>query len=391
MAKRVTKKSRGSRPRTGPKRRISTMRQQTAGRARPAARPRSKPTPALSGSTRETARKARGARAARAAASLETVAVTFGLRDVSGRLIRDPETFFTFRRLSDLRQLGDQQALALTGSAPTFDLPVATGELRVCEIDPRRFRFAQSPIFSGTPAPPIRRDLTLLREPSEWRARFTKWDDMPASFDPLKRVLRQSPSVGLFKTPETVGDLLADSAYDGLTGEAAILAKTTMLNLFFKLSRMTEPVSASRPWFSFISRIVAIGRERLLAFVDPEMDSIVRQIHDNIDHFRADYEVTPAGNHRGNVPAPWQGRIVSMVSIKSTDRLGNVQLTLTRLSGPDEVLLDSDIDENGDLLRHTLDLLKHRFNGGTHPFDIHELFVRQSGQDAAFDLGYQLV
>ena len=39
--------------------------------------------------------------ATRARAGGETVQVTFALRDVSDRQIRDPETFFTFRRLSD--------------------------------------------------------------------------------------------------------------------------------------------------------------------------------------------------------------------------------------------------------------------------------------------------
>jgi hypothetical protein len=80
-----------------------------------------------------------------------------------------------------------------------------------------------------------------------------------------------------------------------------------------------------------------------------------------------------------------------MISIKSTHRKGNFQLTLTHLSGPDEVLLDTDIDENGDLLGHFLDLFKHKITGGTHPHDIHELLVLQEGQTAGFDLGYRLV
>ena len=70
---------------------------------------------------------------------------------------------------------------------------------------------------------------------------------------------------------------------------------------------------------------------------------------------------------------------------------GNFQLTLTHLSAPDEMLLDADIDENGTLLGHFLDLFKHKITGGTHPNDIHELLVLQEGQSAGFDLGYQLV
>lgn len=175
-----------------------------------------------------------------------------------------------------------------------------------------------------------------------------------------------------------------------MSGEHITLAKTALLNAYFRLNLVSEPVSGDRTWFSFVESVIAIGRERFLAFVDPEMETLVRQIHTHIDQFRADYERTPADNHRGNVPAALQSRITSMISIKSTHRKGNFQLTLTRLSNPDQVLLDADIDENGALLRHFLDLFKHKITGGTHPHDIHELLVLQEGQTARFDLGYRL-
>lgn len=121
------------------------------------------------------------------------------------------------------------------------------------------------------------------------------------------------------------------------------------------------------------------------------METLVRQIHSHTDEFRGEYARAPSGNHRDNVPVGLQGRIVRMVSIKSTHRKGNFQLTLTRLAEPDEVLLDTDIDENGDLLGHFADLLKHKISGGTHPHDVHEILVLQEGQPAGFDLGYRLV
>lgn len=336
-------------------------------------------------------RRAARLEAARAAAAVETLQVTFDLRDVSGRLIRDPETFFTFRRLSDFRQIGDQLQLELTGSPVTFDLPVATGEVFVCEFDPRRFRFAQSPVFFGSPGPPVRKQSQLLREPKEWAARFTRWDELAAAFGDLKRVLRASPNVTLFESAVPIDDLLVETAYDNMTGEDVKLAKTALLNTYFRLNGTSEPVSGGRSWFSFVSRLVSIGRERFLAFVDPQMETLVREIHTHIDQFRADYERTTAGNHRDNVPTAMRNRITSMISIKSTHRTGNFQLTLTHLSGPDEVLLDADLDESGDLLGHFLDLFKHKITGGTHPHDIHELLVLQEGQAAAFDLGYRLV
>ena len=319
----------------------------------------------------------------------ETLRLTLDLRDVAGQPIRDPETFFTFRRIAGNRQVGDQLALQLTGTAPVFDLPTFTSEVLVCEIDPRRFRFVQSPVFFGSPGPPLQKECLLFREPGEWTPRFTRWQDLSSSFTPLKDVLAVSPQVGLFKDPLPLPHLLTEDAYDTLSAGKPALAKTALLNSHFMLGGLMEPISGARSWFSFVRRIIAIGRERFLAFVDPEMERLVRQIHTHIDQFRADYEHTPAENHRGNVPASMQARIASMISIKSTHRRGNVQLTLTRLTGPDEVLLDTDIDENGDLLAHTLDLLKHKFSGGTHPHDIHEILVHAANGEPV-DLGYRL-
>jgi hypothetical protein len=121
------------------------------------------------------------------------------------------------------------------------------------------------------------------------------------------------------------------------------------------------------------------------------MATLVEQIHANIDEFRGDYERTNAENHRGNVPPALRNRITRMISIKSAERKGNLQLTISRMENPDQVILDTDIDENGDLLGHVADLFKHKINGGTHPHDIHELLVLQDGQEAGFDLGYELV
>jgi hypothetical protein len=339
---------------------------------------------------RSTRREGALAEVAVAEAAGETLQVVLTLTDVSRQPLSDPETFFTFRRLDGNRQIGDQFALTLAGSSAEFNVPIATSDVLFCEIDPKRFRFVQSPVFFGSPGPAVRKDVQLLREPGEWTPRFTAWDALPVSFGNLKDVLAVSPQITLFKEQSTIADLLVGAAYDGVTGEKATLAKTAFLNNYFRLSRAKEPVSGARSWFSFVRRVIAIGRERFLAFVDPEMETLVQQIHTHIDQFRADYERTLAENHRGNVPASLQSRITGMVSIKSTHRQGNFQLTLTRLTAPDEVLLDMDIDENGDLLRHFLDLFKHKLTGGTHPHDVREILVLQEGQTQGFDLGYQL-
>lgn len=184
---------------------------------------------------------------------------------------------------------------------------------------------------------------------------------------------------------------LAKDAYDGLADPEAVLARTALLNLFYRLDSVAEPIGRERTWFSFVRRVVAIDRERMLAMVDPRMHAVVSHVREHLDHFAADYEATPAGNHRPNVPPDLQPRTVDMTTLKSRHRRGNFQLTLTRLRDTDEVLLDADIDESGDLLGHLLDLFKHKRTGGTHPHDIHEILVHQDGASQGFDLGYRLV
>jgi hypothetical protein len=321
------------------------------------------------------------------------VQVRFRLTDVADAALRDPSTFFTFRKVDDNRQVGDQLDVAVDGRAVSFALP-ASQDVLVCEIDPQRYRFARSPVFFGTPGTSVDETVRLWREPLAWEPRFTPWDDLPRSFAPLQRVLRASPDVTFFdraRPGRLVAPRMVKEAWDGLSGSEATLAKTSLLNLYYRLDSVAEPIGREHTWFSFVKRLLAIGRERVLAMVDPEMLRLVGHVREHLEHFSADYEATPAGNHRPNVPPDLQADIVDMVSLKSTHAKGNFQLTLTRLRGTDDVLLDADIDESGDLLGHLLDIFKHKRTGGTHPHDIHEILVLQDGASQGFDLGYRLV
>ena len=334
-------------------------------------------------------RVARVERAARGR-DAETVEVVFQLRDVRGNLIDDPDARFTFRQLADNRQIGSQIRRPLSGGTARFALPVLAGDVCVCELDLQRYRFARSPVFFRSPGDAVVRSSVLFREPLEWAPSFTAWDALPAAFADLKAALENAPDVMLHRTRQSLGKLTGTS-YDGMSGADVLLAKTGLLNTTYRLRATMEPVSDARSWLSFVQRIIAIDRERFLAMVHPDMAKIVRQISEHIDDFRGEYERTPAENHRPNVPAAMQARIVKMISIKSSHSRGNFQLTITELAAPDEVLLDADIDENGELLAHLFDLVKHKFTGGTHPHDIYEILSMQDGQLAGFDVGYQLV
>jgi hypothetical protein len=331
-------------------------------------------------------------RVARAFGAAETLSVEFAMRNVEGSLLRDPETLFTFRRVDDHRQIGEQANLALTGSRVAFALPPQTGVPVVCDVDPQRYRFVRSPIFFATPGPPLTREFALFREPGAWTAAFTPWADLPAAFGAVKTLLGRSPGVVLRVDgqPERTLGRIAGDAYDGIGGRTdAGLAKTALLNLCYRLRAVRDPLS-NEPWLSRVTEIVAIDRERMIAFVDPAMGEIVQHIKAHMSDFRGQYEPTPVGDHLGNVPAALRPRVTRMVSIKSAHDHANFQLTLSFLGTPDEVLLDADLDESGRTLSHLFDLLKHAFSGGTHPHDIHELLWHLDGRTDGFDLGYRL-
>ena len=75
------------------------------------------------------------------------------------------------------------------------------------------------------------------------RPQFTRWADLPAPFDDLKRVLRRRRTSRCSRREPIVGDLLVEAAYDGMSGESVALAKTALLNAYFRLNQTREPVS----------------------------------------------------------------------------------------------------------------------------------------------------
>lgn len=243
----------------------------------------------------------------------------------------------------------------------------------VCDIVAPRFRHRKSAIFTLFDGETIIRNLTVIRRPDKWNARFDEWLQLPNELLPLKRVLETSTNVKL-KGGKMLGKF-TEGSYDNIGDDnKLILAKTALLNLFTKLSMTKAPIENNEVWFSFVQKILEIGRERFIALVDPRMGQIVRNIKDRIGDF-PDYRNTPAQNHFGNMPAGYQVTKNKMFSIKSNEDNGNLQLTMAPAvdpDGKDVVILDADIDEEGRLLPHIKTLFLHKFNGGTHPFDIHE-------------------
>ena len=114
-------------------------------------------------------------------------------------------------------------------------------------------------------------------------------------------------------------------------------------------------------------------RQRLLAEVDEECWTRV-----------SDLTREPVGGYRGLQVVPSHIRnleaisgvtaVSDAVSVKTREAKANLQLTVARAKrdGRSVFLLDTDMDENGRLILHGFDVIKHAFSGGTHPIDIAE-------------------
>lgn len=311
-----------------------------------------------------------------------------GLMDVSGRPVNESKVKVGFVRVADNKTILSAANLDFPPSR-RFAVPAFPQEKNLfCEVTPPRYRSRRSDVFMLTDGETIVRNLTLLRQPDKWTADFTKWDQLTSHFQPLKDVLKKSSAVKV-KGGKSLGTF-TEATYDGVTDKTTVFAKAALLNLYTKLTDLKEPTGGNEPWFSFVREIVEIGRERFIAVADPRLGEIVRAIKDDIGKFK-DYKNTPAQNHFGNIPVVYQPQKSKMFSIKSDEDHGNIQLTMAPgkdASGNDLLILDADIDEDGKLMAHIADLFKHKFTGGTHPFDIHEYLALDNPNRP---LGYELV
>jgi hypothetical protein len=311
------------------------------------------------------------------------------LLGVDAQPAADPSTFVSFLRTSDGQEIG--KAKRSFPPARRFAVPAFPQERAIaCLITPERYRHREVGIFTFTEGEVIQRGPTVFRIPQDWEAQFHMWADLPNALGDLKKKLEESPALRV-KGGKLLGQFI-QAKYDGIDrgDRPTIHAKTCLLNIFAKLNTLKEPVFNRKPWFGFVQTLLEISRERVIALVDDEMLTRVTDIHAKIDQFEL-YKRTPVGDHAKNIPSGFTFTKSKMVSIKTKEDHGNVQLTLTPaidVDGNEVTVLDADIDENGKLMAHLGDLFKHKFSGGTHPFDIHEFLVLE---DKTRSLGYELV
>jgi hypothetical protein len=313
------------------------------------------------------------------------------IRNVENQPALDPDTRIDVKRKDGTAILRFKE-LNLPLNAQ-LEIPAFPQESNLlCDVAPKRYRHFFTEFFTLSTSAPRTIEARAMRLPKHWSARFTAWNQLSADFTPLKTALENS-NVKVIKG-EKLGKF-TENKYDAVSAEKTVLAKTAFLNLFAKMTALPEPIGERLPWFSFVDRILAIDRERFYAVVNGEMGEIVKHVRANLHKFKT-YESVAADNHFEKLQETLpEFRIFrsKMFSVKTDERNGNLQLTMAPArdlaTGADALLLDADIDENGDLLAHLIDVLfVHPFNGGTHPFDIHEYLILAHPNRT---LGYELV
>ncbi len=292
--------------------------------------------------------------------------------DVDGRLIVDPAV--VIRLASPNGSSAAAWRVAFQGERETLTLEGAPpGDALVLRVTPSRYRDIQiiCRVQSGQVLPASDEALTIPRRPSEWLPLFARWGALPAPFDSLKRVLQNSPvfRLGRASNPELVVGDTYDAVEPG--DESSALAKLALLNLYSRVGREIAPTTGV-PWFNHVQELLLATRERFVAEID---ETCLTAVHLLAAHPQSGYVKAKHRLHIPNFQAiPGVTGLTELASVKSNEAKGNLQFTVTRAErdGRPVCLLDADIDENGNLLLHTFDLVRHVFTGGTHPLDVHE-------------------
>lgn len=349
---------------------------------------------------------------------MSTVNVTVKAKTVEGDPAQDPlvwveirETFPRQGRLIGNYRLDNfdgQQSFPVEledGTMPQWDM-TATFTLFDSGIRSYTFHPATEDEFTW--------DLPLVtRLPNKWAPVFTPLQQLAdATFAKLKAVIAGSGNVALKNGPAL--EVLKDT-YDHIQLPKPVLAKMALLNIFAVLMEETDPEQSSGqgnsvPWFNAVNEIVLMDGERFVSKVNPGLFTSVKSIRDqrNGKYAGQGYSTEPDADfalHYENIPTTYGGKgksrpenLVDMVTLKKKYQQGDVQLTVSRLryQDADLYLLDCDMDEHDNIVGHTFDLAKHLIsNKGTHPVDMHEYIVLDSGenspdQKATIDLGYTL-
>ena len=147
--------------------------------------------------------------------------------------------------------------------------------------------------------------------------------------------------------------------------------KAGVLNLFAKMAHPSTP-----DVFADVIGIFKVKPARIYARVQPQLWQRVRELPQR-------FQEQPDGGSLHKFLDNWT-RLDDHASFKTPEAMGNLQLTFA--SNPqEEFAVDADLDDHQGL-QHAFDVIKHKFSGDTHPYDIHEVLVKFHGIDPGYRL-----
>ena len=329
--------------------------------------------------------------------------LTIHLTNFEEKPLRDIPTEVTF---FDNRgdQVGDTASMRFPTGEADFNLEgFARGQYR-CRVAAQRYEEQGLFFFVAGRRKSIQRTLILPRnaraENPPWNARFNKWASLGADYRRFKDLLKASPRLEL-KDKDTgnhasLGRLTA-STYEDDDPRPLREAKAGLLNMYAKMSAISPPRGNESSWWSALDELLVIQRDRVIGLANPTLTDLIRRIQRKPGLYPY-YGRAPATLHRKNILAgvkvlglTAQESDVKLQSVKTKEKYGVLQLTLGEVNtreGQTVTILDADVDENGDLLKHFGDMISHKFNGGTHPFHVYDILHRISDNPL---LGYSLV
>ena len=304
------------------------------------------------------------------------------LHNFEGQIIRNVSTRLQFRK--DQKQAGNAINRTFASGRERFKVPAFPLAVWDCWVTAQRFEIRNTGFFRPMQGQRIEREIWLPRKVgADWATRFARWDQLTGRFAPLRKLLTNSPNLTLRiknKGSRPLGSFTGNT-YDDVDDRQLILGKAGLLNMYAKLMATPVPGVPGVPWFAGIQRLLGIQRDRVVGIVNPGMARTVRRILDNPSAFPG-YRNASTGEHFKKNIRPLIPPTFSKIrdySVKTRDRIGVLQLVIAEVRNPQGqtvFTLDADIDENGNLLKHFGDFIKHQFNGGTHPFHVHDILHR---------------
>lgn len=239
----------------------------------------------------------------------------------------------------------------------------------------------------------------LPRQINNWRPRFYYANVPPA----LNKLLSHDLLfLDLRGNAKAISDFQGKLGPNALDDTREFVFAKAVLNLFYVLNEVSQK-PGNPNWLNMIKEIVAIGQERFIAKVDPQL---FREVINRVDVAQNLYDCNQdreanASLHSKNFAGYYRAEFgtnaskiyhLDVTSLKSPECRGNLQITVGDFklpNGSNETLADIDFDDDFSFLAHMSDVVQHwAFNEGTNPVLVYDYLQAKSG---GASLGYDLV